>query len=260
MVTFTCSRNINRLALVGALVMTLPACNTFERLSQLGSGPSLSKIEDPQAKPGYQPVSMPMPTPTRSMRNPNSLWREGARSIYSDQRASQVGDLVRVSVAIGENADFVSNSNRSRGAGTANGESMNIGLAIPGVNGLGVLSKALGNLTNFPTVDVNGQSTFNNAGGTHRVDAVNMVITATVTQTLPNGNLVIEGRQQVKVNDELRELSISGIARQADIDAANRITYDRLAEARISYGGKGFASDVQKPRWGQELLDIFLPF
>ena len=109
-------------------------------------------------------------------------------------------------------------------------------------------------------VDTSSASASAGTGTTGRTDTASMRLAAVVTQALPNGNLVIQGKQQVKVNSELRELTISGIVRPEDIDSSNQIAYERIAEARISYGGKGYASDVQAPRYGQELLDILLPF
>ena len=261
MTAYPASRRIGRIAILGALVLALPACNTFERLSEMGSGPNLSKIEDPQAKPGYQPVSMPMPTPVLAQRNPNSLWRTGSRAFLRDQRAAQVGDLLTVFIKINDNASLDAGSTRTRGTGTANNETMNLGLgALPGVNGMGALSKLAGSALNFPTVNVNGASSTNNTGTVRHQDNVLMQLAAVVVQTLPNGNLVIQGKQQVKVNQEMRELAISGIVRPEDIDSSNQISYEKIAEARISYGGQGFVSDVQSPRYGQELLDILLPF
>ncbi|MEI6558995.1 MAG: flagellar basal body L-ring protein FlgH [Rhodospirillaceae bacterium] len=258
MTALSTPRRIGRFALLGALALTLPACNTFERLSDMGSSPSLSKIEDPQAKPGYQPVSLPMPTPMTATRNPNSLWRAGARAFLRDQRAAQVGDLLTVFITIKDKADFISYSNRARGGGTPNSERMNAG--VTGVNGLGALSKLLGTVGSLPTVDVNSASKLANNGNTGRNDNITMQLAAVVIQTLPNGNLVIQGKQQVRVNAEMRELTITGIVRPEDIDSSNQISYEKIAEARISYGGKGFASDVQGARYGQELLDILLPF
>jgi flagellar L-ring protein precursor FlgH len=89
---------------------------------------------------------------------------------------------------------------------------------------------------------------------------VTLRVAATVAQVLPNGNLVVTGRQQVRVNSELRDLSVGGVIRPQDIASDNTVRHDRLAEARIAYGGRGTISDVQRPRLGQELLDIILPF
>ena len=247
----TAPRPLAHYAFLCALVLSLPACNTFERLSEVGSGHSLGKIEDPRTKPGYMPVSMPIPTPTPALRNPNSLWRSGARSFYSDQRATQIGDILHVAINIADNGKMNINSNRTRGPNT---EAMGVPVLPPGLQNL--YAKAFG--TNPLAINSNSASV--GVGVTARAEAIIMNLSAVVNQILPNGNLIIGGTQQVKLNSEMRELTISGIVRPADIDSSNSIDYSKIAEARISYGGKGYASDVQAPRYGQELLDILLPF
>ena len=251
------ARSIGRIALVGVLVAGLPACNTFEKLSDIGGGPQLAKIEDPQAKPGYQPVSMPMPTPVQSQRNPNSLWRTGSRAFLRDQRAAQVGDLLTVFISIGDSADLANDTVTKRGDPTAsttyNTEVMNAP-ALPAhlgkvLNSLLSMSGGMGSASRYT-----GDATIT------RHETVKLQLAAVVTQTLPNGNLVIQGKQQVKVNTELRELTISGIVRPEDIDSSNQISYEKIAEARIAYGGRGRGSDMQEPRYGQELFDAILPF
>ncbi len=249
-----------RYAAIGALILTLPACNTFERLSNVGSGPSLASIQDPQAKPGYKPVSMPMPTPSPSQRNPNSLWRNGARAFFKDQRAAQVGDLLTVTVAISDNATVKSDVTHARGTSSApNGESIGIP-AVPAFLPVAGAAKWLGSAATSASALFQSSSTLANNGTVDRNETINLKLAAVVVQTLPNGNLVIEGKQQVKVNAEMRELTIGGIVRPEDIDSTNQISYEKIAEARISYGGQGVVSDVQSPRYGQELLDILLPF
>jgi flagellar L-ring protein precursor FlgH len=81
-----------------------------------------------------------------------------------------------------------------------------------------------------------------------------------VTQVLPNGNLVVAARQEIVVNSELRELKVTGVVRPQDIASDNTVLHDRMAEARIQYGGRGQMTDLQSPRWGQQLMDILLPF
>jgi flagellar L-ring protein precursor FlgH len=247
------TRRAARLLAVGALVVALPACNTAQRLANGGNGPELSTIEDPQAKPGYKPISMPMPTPQPTQRNPNSLWRTGSRAFFNDQRATKVGDLLTVNIAVASTAKLTSKSARGRGPNDEH-------LGVPNMAsylGAGT-AKLLGTVD--PLVSLNSDSATAGVGDTGNTDALAMNIAAMVIQTLPNGNLVIQGKQQIKVNTEMRELTVTGIVRPEDISADNAINQNQIAEARISYGGQGYVSDVQQPRYGQELLDILLPF
>lgn len=250
------SGHLGRYALMGALTLALPACNTFERISNVGSGPALSQIEDPRTKPGYVPVSMPMPTPTPTQRGPAALWRSGARDFFRDHRASQVGDVITVFVVVNDATDLKDTSTRGRGNG-ADGNSENMTIPVLPPTLAAGFSKIFGN-----TALGYGPNTSGNSGGGEikKVDTVTMQLAAAVIQVLPNGNLVINGKQEMKVADQIRELSITGIVRPDDVDSANQISYERIAEARISYSGKGYLNDVQTPRYGSELLDILLPF
>jgi flagellar L-ring protein precursor FlgH len=165
-----------------------------------------------------------------------------------------VGDLVTVLVSIQDEADMENSTKRNRD----NSESM----GIPNLLGLESSYARL-----FPSgfdpnkmVSANSSSDVNGTGTLKRSEQINLRVAATVSQVLPNGNLVVVGRQQVRVNQELRDLQVGGIIRPQDIGSDNTVRHDRLAEARIAYGGRGTISDVQRPRYGQEVLDIILPF
>jgi len=232
----------------------LSACSGAERLSRLGQGPELAGIENPTSDPRWRPVTMPMPNPSDPPLQNNSLWRQGSRTFLRDQRAASVGDLVTVLVSIQDEADMANSTNRNRD----NSESM----GIPNLLGL---ESSYGRL--FPSgfdpskmVSAGSTSDVTGAGTLKRSEQINLRVAATVSQVLPNGNLVVVGRQQVRVNQELRDLQVGGIIRPQDIGSDNTVRHDRLAEARIAYGGRGTISDVQRPRYGQELLDIILPF
>lgn len=243
-----------RLTLAAALAASVSACNSMTRLSEVGSGPQLSKIQDPHAQAGYQPVSLPMPTPMPAERNPNSLWRSGAKAFFKDQRAKQVGDILTVLIKIEDQAQMNNQSTRSRD----NGETM----GLPGFLGLeSRLGAVLPNAVD-PSKLIDASSTSSNTGkgAITRKEQIELKVAALVTQTLPNGNLVIQGRQEVRVNYELRDLNISGVIRPEDITAQNTISYEKIAEARIAYGGRGQISDVQQPRYGQQIFDIIAPF
>jgi flagellar L-ring protein precursor FlgH len=242
-----------RIALV-VLPLLLAACSGAERLSRLGDPPEMAGVTNPTADPRWRPVSMPMPNPQDPPLANNSLWRPGSRTFLRDQRAAAVGDIITVLVAIQDEAELQNRTVRSRD----NSEAM----GLPRLLGLESSYARF-----FPTgIDpsrlVEGSSTsgVNGTGATRRNESVTLRVAATVTQLLPNGNLVVTGRQQVRVNSELRDLTVGGVIRPQDIGSDNTVRHDRLAEARIAYGGRGTISDIQRPRVGQELLDIILPF
>jgi flagellar L-ring protein precursor FlgH len=232
----------------------LAGCNVPGRLSEIGRGPQLSEIENPTQAPNWRPVSMPMPAPREAGPHANSLWRPGARAFFRDQRAAQVGDIVTVLVSIRDEAQLANSSTRSRN----NLES----LGLPAMLGLeSSISRILPNSVSASNlVSGNSASGSTGSGQIQRTETVTLRVAATVTQVLPNGNLVVGGRQEVRVNNELRDLGITGVIRPQDIQSDNTVRHDRMAEARIAYVGRGMLSDVQQPRYGQQLLDIILPF
>ncbi len=244
-----------RWGVMALAAVSLGACNTLTRLSQVGQEPPLTQIQNPAE---YQPkVVMPMPTPTPVERQPNSLWRPGARAFFKDQRANQVGDILTVTINIADAATISNSTSRSRD----NSESANTA-ALLGYESK--LWKRLpgNNKTVDPTnlIDLGSTSSSTGTGEISRTDNITLRIAAVVTQILPNGNLVVQGTQEVRVNFETRVLQIAGVIRPQDILSNNEIPYDRIAEARISYGGRGQLTDVQQPRWGQQIYDIIFPF
>lgn len=243
-----------RLALL-LLPFLLAGCGTAEKLSRIGHAPEMAPIADPTRGPDYRPVSMPMPAPQDGRHlAANSLWRPGSRTFLRDQRAASVGDIITVLVSIKDTAQLSNTTDRSRD----NSESM----GIPRLLGLDAsYARFLPNgLDPSKLVEASSENSSKGTGRIQRNEAVTMRVAATVTQVLPNGNLVVGGRQQVRVNQEMRDLSIAGIIRPQDIASDNTVQHDRLAEARIAYGGRGTVSDVQAPRYGQQVLDAILPF
>jgi len=244
------ARTLSRVALPVLLVAGLSACNTMTRLSEVGSGPDLSKIEDPQAKPGYTPVSLPMPAPTPGERNPNSLWRAGSKAFFKDQRAAKVGDLITVEIVIKDQAKLSNQTTRARDNSDTADLTTFLGLEKSSVLGA--------NIT--PSIDLGSTTSNSGKGAITRSESVELKLAAIITQTLPNGNLVLQGKQEVRVNEELRDLVITGVIRPEDVTSTNTVSYEKIAEARISYGGRGQVSDVQQPRYGQQIFDILMPF
>ena len=237
-----------------ALMLTgllLGGCGSLDRLSNVGKAPSLSSIEDPTAQPGYKPVRMPMPNPQPSSFAANSLWRQGSRAFFKDQRAQQVGDIVTVKVQVTDKANLDNETKRSRTNAETLGAKNLFGAEAP-IKNLGADPSSL--------LGTNSTSSSDGAGSVARKEELTTNVAAVVTQVLPNGNMVVEGKQEIRVNFEVRELIVAGVIRPEDIEADNTVMSAKIAEARIAYGGRGQITDVQQPRYGQQVMDIVLPF
>jgi flagellar L-ring protein FlgH len=241
-----------RCALLSTVAVLTTSCAAIDRLANIGQPPPLSPVDNPTSKPGYKPVQMPMPTPQPASYNPNSLWRNGSRAFFNDQRAHQVGDILTVKVNINDTAEFQDQTKINHTATEDSGISNFIG-----ANTIVNPSKAVlpGRLL---SADSNTASNAN--GSINRQDQLLTNVAAVVTQVLPNGNLVIEGKQEIRLNSEMRELLVAGIARPEDIESDNTIDLPKIAEARVAYGGRGTLSDVQDGRYGQQVLNVLLPF
>ena len=243
-----------RIALAGCAAIALNACSAVDRMKQIGETPQLTPIENPTAQPGYRPVSLPMPAPVVADPLPNSLWKPGAKAFFKDQRASEVGDLITVVVTIDDDAELDNASTRTRDNSNT--------LDFIGFFGL---EQQLADIFNDGTdgEDLVGLGSTLSNGGTGTIDReeeINLKLSAVIVQKLPNGNMVIYGRQETRVNFEVRELLIAGVIRPQDISTENTIAYEDIAEARMAYGGRGQLTDVQQPRYGDQALDILLPF
>jgi flagellar L-ring protein precursor FlgH len=250
------SRRPRRLSLVAGigLLLALTGCGTAERISNIGQAPELTPIQNPVQVASYQPVSLPMPAPEVAERQPASLWRPGSRAFFRDQRAHRVGDILTVTIDINDSAEIRNQTSRSRTTGQAAALNALFGYEAD-------LHQVLPDTVNPANLaDYDSSANHSGAGRVDREEEISLRVAALVTQVLPNGNLVIQGRQEVRVNFELRELLISGVIRPEDISANNTVRYDQIAEARISYGGRGQLTDVQQPRYGDQLFDIIMPF
>jgi len=230
----------------------LSGCAAYDRVKNIGQAPPLSSVDNPTARAGYKPVQMPMPAAQPASYNPNSLWRNGSRAFFKDQRAHQIGDILTVKVNITDKANFDNETKRSRKNDENSGITDFIGSKT-------IVNPAKAILPGrILTADSNGSS--EGKGSVDRKEALSTNIAGVVTQVLPNGNLVIEGRQEIRVNFEIRELIVAGVVRPEDIESDNTIDSNKIAQARIAYGGRGQIMDVQQPRYGQQVLDVVLPF
>ncbi len=241
------------LSLLSALA--LGACeSTLDRIDQIGKAPRLSPIAVAPGEAAGGPVYLPQPPPDTQAPKANSLWRAGSRSFFRDPRAQKIGDILTVSIDIGDQAKIANTTTRTTNA-TEDANLSNI---------LGFESRLKGILPDAvdPTklVKAGSDSNSTGTGSVDRSETITLTVAAVVTDVLPNGNLVIQGQQEVRVNNEVRELLVSGIVRPEDISNVNTIKHTQIAEARISYGGRGQLTDVQQPRYGQQFFDIIWPF
>ena len=252
---------MNRLSIIllAATALSVTACaNTNRKLAQIGDPPPLTKVENPQLRSDYKPLSWPLPDPEGAVTHTaNSLWQPGARGFFRDQRATRVGDILRVNVDITDTAQFDNTNNLER---TSQDKSS--------VGALFGLEAKLGKLIPIPGVSTdpsnlistNGNTKTNSTGRINRRETVTTQVAALVTQQLPNGNLVIEGTQEVLVNYEVREVSIRGVIRPQDIRSDNSVNSNQVAQARIIYSGRGQVSEITQPRWGSQAVEILSPF
>jgi flagellar L-ring protein precursor FlgH len=251
-----------KMARFGSILLTtalLSGCGSLDQLGRIGKAPPLSPPEagpapvletslGRQGSADRDGAADPVPAPSAS------LFRTGAGAFFRDQRATRVGDILTVIIKISDRADVGNTTSRSRTGSEKAGVAALLGLETP-------LAAALpGAVDPAKLVEAGSTSKSDGSGSISRSETINMVVAATVVGVLPNGNLAIRGRQEVRVNYELRELVISGIVRPEDISRNNSIPHSQIAEARISYGGRGRLSDAQQDRWGQQIYDALFPF
>ncbi len=227
------------LSTVAGLLLT--GCGAGEQLSRLGKAPPLAPIElPPPARPA---IAVAAAAPRAS------LFDAAQASLYRDPRAARVGDLVTVRVEVSDSAQLDNSTEHTRSGSSSMG--------VPTLFGL---EKLLPNAVNAAKLfEGTSDSSNKGKGSAQRSEKIAAVIAARVV-AIVDGGLLIRGRQQVRVNHELRDLMVEGIIRPEDIAADNSIRHTQIAEARISYGGRGTLSDIQQPKWGQQALEAISPF
>ncbi|MBL8551854.1 MAG: flagellar basal body L-ring protein FlgH [Hyphomonadaceae bacterium] len=234
--------------------ITVPG-HAYNAAQRIVGPPQLAPIATPAPLAGDETATMPIPAAyAETAQAPNSLWRAGARSFFRDQRAARVGDILTVDIEISDKAELTNTSNRTRTSSTSGGVTNFLGLES-------LAGRA------FPDgfdpqnlINAQGDSSATGQGSINREEKIELKVAAVVVDVLANGNFVIAGRQQVRINAEMRELTVSGVIRPEDVDETNSIRHDQIAEARISYGGRGQISAVQRPRWGQRVADAVAPW
>jgi flagellar L-ring protein precursor FlgH len=224
------------------------------RLADIGQAPDFNSVSNGNEVFAMNSGTLPDRQEVAARHNAASLWTAGRRSLLGDRRAGQRGDILTVVIEIDDSAEISNSSERGRSGSEE--------MSLPNLLGIPQrIDETLpegADMANAVGGTSSSRSTGN--GNVRRNEELTLRIAATVTEVLQNGVLRIEGTQEVRVNFEIRELLVSGYVRPEDISRQNEITYDKIAGARISYGGRGQISDVQQPRYGQQLADIFLPF
>ena len=233
-------------------VLLLAGCSS----TPLGKAPEMTSIVATEDRTAMVTYSLPQ-TVDRAPQFPGSgasLWTGDRGSLLGDQRAMQRGDILTVVIEIDDKAEISNSSDRSRSAAQQ--------MAVPQLLGLPqrIDPRLPEGASLGAAVGINSSSNASGDGSVRRNEKLTLRVAATITDVLPNGVLAIQGQQEVRVNFELRELLVSGFVRPADVTRQNEITYDKIASARISYGGRGQISDMQQPRYGQQAVEAILPF
>ena len=239
-----------RLPLAALLLLApLGACST---VTEAVRGPDLAPVGYPAAlAPMEQRVIAPYgPTPASA----NSLWRAGARAFFIDQRAGKVGDILTVQIDIDDSAKTTNNTSSGRTSSMTSGFPHLLGLE----SSLGQILP--GGYDPANALETSAKTANAGSGAVNRAEKISLTVAAVVSAVLPNGNLVIQGTQEVRTNSEIRQLTVAGVVRPEDISSSNTIRHTQIAEARISYGGRGDISRVQKTPAGQALIERFQPF
>ena len=233
------------------MLLLVAAC---ARSDHLGKPPTMSEARESDEHAAMLYPGLPLTADPGRRVDRASLWSGNRQSLLGDRRAMRRGDILTVVIEIDEEAAISNKTSRSRKGSE--------GLKIPQL--FGIPQRINDDLPEGATLDdavsIDSGSSSTGDGSVRRQEELTLRIAATITNVLPNGVLEIEGTQEVRVNFELRELLVSGFVRPADVSRQNEITYDKIASARISYGGRGQITDVQQPRYGQQILDMILPF
>ncbi|MDV7141381.1 flagellar basal body L-ring protein FlgH [Tropicimonas sp. TH_r6] len=242
---------MRNVAILAALTLALMSC---DRVADVGKRPDFTESSGTYEHRAMSVVPLPETLAPNHPGDTASLWSRDRQSLLGDRRAGQQGDILTVVIEIDDEAKISNSTERSR----SSGENMEVSdlLGLPER-----LSKRLPDGASFePAVDLSSSSSSEGDGSVQRSEKLTLRVAATVVEVLQNGILKIQGSQEVRVNFELRELLVTGYVRPEDITRQNEITYDKIASARISYGGRGQITDVQQPRYGQQVADILLPF
>lgn len=236
------------------LLLCLIPVAACSRLDHVGKAPSFTPQTESAERVAMAYAGAPtISAPARTSDNA-SLWSREKSSLLGDRRALKAGDIMTIVIDFDESAAISNSTSRSRSSSES--------LGIPQLFGIPQRQdlKLPDGASMADAVDLSGSGSSTGNGAVNRSEQLTLRVAATIIDVMPNGVLAIQGAQEIRVNFEMRELLVSGFVRPEDITRKNEITYDKIASARISYGGRGQITDVQQPRYGQQVLDMILPF
>jgi flagellar L-ring protein precursor FlgH len=238
---------IRSVVVVATCLALLAGC--ANRIQDIGKEPPLTPVGA-----GLRPNKLALPNepaPPPIYTRGNSFWQDTSADLFRDPRAMKVGDVVTVKIAIKDKASLDNTSERKRDNKSGLNLDTKYDMNLPLLNG-----KKSGTIDS----SIESKSSSKGEGAITRSESIELLVAAVVTGVLPNGNLVISGTQEVRVNFEVRVLTVEGLVRPRDISTENMVSYEKIAEARISYGGRGRMTEIQQPPWGQQFLDMISPF
>jgi flagellar L-ring protein precursor FlgH len=235
-------------------LLAFGGCDTFDHFQKPPNFSSPGKVNEIPATAANEPVIKAANMPPLDPATRGSLWRPGSKAFFRDPRARNVGDLLTIAVHLQEQAEFANQTALTRT--TANS------MSLTNLFGIGTLIGRLipGVANTDPSINTAGSDSTQGQGDIKRSENITVNVAATVVRVLPNNNLEVAGSQEIRLNNELREMQIRGIVRPEDIGSDNTISSARIAEARIAYGGRGVSSDLQRPTWGQDIINRAAPF
>lgn len=237
-----------------SLMVAVLAVSGCGKLEQVGRAPEFTGLEGTDQHYAMYASDMPEDVAAPTAGDGSSLWTGGTQSLFGDRRAARRGDILTVVIEINDSASISNSTGRSRSGQQKSG--------LPDL--IGIPQRINENLPDGASMadayESKSSSTFKGQGSVSRNEKLTLRIAATVVEELPNGVLKVEGQQEVRVNFEMRELIVTGYVRPIDISRQNEITYDKIAGARISYGGRGQITDMQQPTYGQQVADVIMPF
>ncbi len=198
--------------------------------------------------------SLPMTEEKILPPNEGGIYSVKSKNLYQDNRARRVGDILLVKIVETSSGKKSANTKTSRASSLTGGISSFFGFEQS------LLTKGGEHTPSRTSMDADLSSGFEGKAETSRDSVVSATISAKVMEVTMDGNLIIQGYREVRVNNETQHIILSGIVRPTDISQDNSILSSSIADARIEYNGTGTLADRQQPGWLANAIDVIWPF